>query len=327
MDFPSETVDLEAVTPDDETFRITDGGPSPALTRSISTLGLISPPLLLAPEAPAGYLPVCGFRRLAACRRLNWERVPARVVRGGEPDTRADCARRAVADNALQRPLSLLETARAVALLARFLPPESVPRAAGEAGLSVGPDAVHRLQTILTLPEAVQDKIRSGRISLSMATLLADIPAGEAVSLAELFETLGLGLNLQREILTHIREIARRESIPLADLLADPALRSLADNPDTPRPERAGAVRRYLRGRRYPALTEAETRFTAAVEDLDLGPDISLTPPPRFEGRAYTIGLRIENVDGVRAAADRLTRLADDPKFQAILSPAVPTRP
>lgn len=327
MDRRSETVDLASVALSDGTFRISDGGPTPALARSIAALGLISPPLLLAPGDPAGYLPVCGFRRLAECRKLGWNRVPAQVVLACGPETWADCARMAVADNALQRPLSLLETARAAALLARFIPPESVPRAANEAGLSVGPDAARQLRRILHLPEAVREKIRSGRISLSMATLLADIPNEAAVGLAELFDTLGLGLNLQREILTHIREIARRESISLTDFLTDPALRSLAEDPDTPRPERAGAVRRYLRGRRYPALTEAETRFSAAVEDLNLGPDLSLTPPPRFEGRKYTIELRIENVDGLRAAADRLTRLAEDPKCQAILSPAAPTRP
>ena len=117
----TKSVPLETIDFSDHTYRISSlAEPAwiDALADSINRLGLLQPPLILEKESHR--LIVSGFRRIAACRRLGREQVLCRMLKPETP--LRTIAQLAVAENAWQQPLNLMEKARAFALLGKFYP-------------------------------------------------------------------------------------------------------------------------------------------------------------------------------------------------------------
>ncbi len=280
------------------TNALTDA-PSDALTESIRRLGLLQPPLIGPPDpaaqqaTPPGdgaglYRIISGFRRIAACVRLGMDVIPARLHRG----TDLDRALAAVADNALCRPLSLIESSRALRLLERFAPdPKALPALAAAAGLPGSAEWIRKTRPLCDLPEPIRRGVADGAIPLAMALSLARLDPADGSTLARLFRDLRPGLNKQREILLMAREIALRDGIALTAVLNAPEMTAAIEDPGRDRNQRAEALRALLRARRYPALSAAEAAFERDRRRLSLPPEIRLAPPPAFESGRFTFQL------------------------------------
>jgi ParB family chromosome partitioning protein len=295
---------MSEIDDQDPTFRITTRTSFDDLSPSIDCLGLIHPPILK--ENPSGLIVVSGFRRIAACRALGWNRVPACVLASNR--NLADAIRYAIADNALQRPLNLVEISRCVSLLAGIVRNDAellswatclqLPRSL---------EALKKIQPLCRFPESIQKSVLAGTISLAMALELAAMDRDMGAAFAHLFDNLRISLNKQREILQLIREIALREEVPLEPVFRDDALASILNDPDLDRSQQARMVRGYLRRRRYPNIAEAERRFAARVKELNLGQNLKLIPPKDFEGSGFIFELRFASLSELQ---DRLSQLA-----------------
>ena len=116
MRFREKIVNLSQIDFSDDAFRITTEKQVDDLMRSINHVGIMHLPLLLKKET--AYTIVCGFRRIEACRRLNWFKLEAMIL---EADTmRLKCIKYAITDNAFQRPLNLIEKSRSIEMLFDF---------------------------------------------------------------------------------------------------------------------------------------------------------------------------------------------------------------
>lgn len=306
---------LEAVE-EDAQFRISTGDDAHGLAASVAQIGLLVPPLAVAGGGRLRL--ISGFRRLAACRTLGWPEIPLRVPEG-QP-TSAECARLAVAENAWSRTLNLIELSRAVNLLAQFSPAGRIdPGEAEAAGLPGGEAFLRRIAPLCRMPQAAQAAVLEEAVSLWTAVELARMPAEAAEALAGLFRRLRAGLNVQREILTHIREIALREGIPVRELLASPELTALLDETGGDPNETTRRVRRLLRQRRYPHLSAAEERFRTLLRELPLASGLRVQPPRDFEGTRFTLQLQFETAEEACLLRKTLDRLLAHPAFGAML--------
>ncbi len=288
---PLDTIDLS-----DHTCRISslaDPDWIDALAESIDRLGLLQAPLILEKEPHRRI--VSGFRRIAACRRSGCEEIPCRVL-GPKTPTRK-VVQLAVADNAWQRPLNLMEKARAFALLEESYPESKrLADIATPLGLVENPKMIDKLIRLTRLPAPIQQAVETGLLGLAMALTLGTLEMEEGRQILELFQTFHFGLNRQRELLELIREIAKRESIPIGQVLASDEIIAILNRTDQDRPARGGALRRYLKQRRYPVLTQAETAFRRLERELRLGPRVRLNPPPYFEGNTFQLVLFFDTV-------------------------------
>lgn len=309
---PLAAVDLAA--PAD---RITTAADSTELARTIDHVGLLAPPFLI-PEGDR-FRVVAGNRRLAALQTLGWADIPALRIPADTPPL--DRVRLAVADNALQRPLNILEQARALrALSAHFADIETLAVEAGRLNLPHHPALIQKLRPLPDLPEAVQSALLTEAVALPMALELGGLPPDHQIALVALFGELGLSLSRQREFLTLLDEIAAREDRPLPELLREPAIRTVLDDPDMDRPRKAGEIRRRLRKRRFPAITAAEARYQRIVAELPLGPDLRLTPPRDFEGTTYTVTAKFKDRETLERRARQMAELAQCPGMGELLS-------
>ncbi len=316
MVFNRETVRLDGIDRSDLSFRITTRMDADDLIPSMRTGGLINSPILT--RRSGAYAIVAGFRRILACQTLGLAEIRARIApRGARP---LDLTAVAIADNALQRPLDLIEKSRALALLAEFhATPRDLARAAAPLGLPRNPSLVRKILPLHSLPEVIREGVRSNAISLPMAHSLDQLDLDAGVELANLFLTLKLSLNKQREILALSEEIAARDDIPLPELLAREAIRGVLNDKNLDRSQKAGRIRLHLKRERFPRLTKAQETFEENLKRLKLGPGARLTPPRNFEGLAYSLDLQFKNRAELRERRATLDSLLNNPALENIL--------
>jgi ParB family chromosome partitioning protein len=157
---------------------------------------------------------IAGQRRLAAARRLGWERVAVRVL---DVDDR-QMAEIAIVENLQRRDLDALEKA---ASFKQYLATWGCTQEELARRLSIDRSHVANLIRLLELPEAVQRQLRSGAISMGHARAL--LPLGdeeEQVRLAA--RVAGEGLSV-RAVETEVQEILRRDEATDADEAVPPA--------------------------------------------------------------------------------------------------------
>jgi ParB family chromosome partitioning protein len=299
----------------DTFFRITTRTELDDLGLSIQKLGLMHAPVLK--YNPPGYIIVCGFRRIAACRNLGWTQIPARILR--KNFDLFEMVQLAVADNALQRPLNLIETSRALKLLTGINAEKEALAVAADLGLPISPAIVPKLIKICDLSQAIQKGILENVIDLSMALELDKFNPADGQALLGLFDYLKLGLNRQREMLLLLEEISLREEIPIQQLVSEEPLSHILENTKIDRSIKRQKVRTYLRRRRFPMISKAETHYKAFVRQLKLGPNIMLIPPKEFEGMTYTLTIRFDNQKELQNAKEKLDKIIHHPDFGKVL--------
>ena len=311
-----QTVPLNRIDTTDDTYRITTRSDVDDLLPSIRNDGLLNIPFVIARADE--FAVVSGFRRIAACARLDMEDIGVRIL---DPDMNPlECLRIAIADNSLQRPLDLLETSRALYKLSLHLHPiRRLIESTSSLGLPSNPSIVKKLTDLCLLPENMQHAILNDAISLSMVIELKELPSECAAVFTQLFSEFKLSLNKQREILMLVKEIARREGITEQRLLEGRQLNEIIVDRDRDRGQIAHEIRTYLRRRRFPHIVKAETQFESHRKQLNLGSDINLIAPKNFEGTDYTLNLKFSSIAHLRALHARLDQLIEKPNLKQIV--------
>ena len=178
-------IDSDKITVGDRRFQVTTETNVENLALSIRKVGLMHPLLLTARSE--GYIIVSGFRRMAACQRLDWRRIPAVVLDSQEGIQ--DCIELAIADNSLQRPLNLIEISRALGLLTGLQTADShLAAAAANLGLPDNPEMISKLINIKELPDQIQSGVLNNTLSLAMALELGQFDAEIGIRLVVLFK-------------------------------------------------------------------------------------------------------------------------------------------
>ncbi len=317
MPLPEQSVLLERIRLEDKTFQVTTEAPIKPLAASISRLGVMHPPVLLAVDSV--YLIVCGFRRIAACLSLGLSEISARLL---SPDTdKPTCVQLAIADNSTQRPLNLIETSRAMVLLSGVYPdPGDLRKAAGGLGLPDNDAAIQKILQLTSLSPEIQEGVISNALSMAMALELGQMDKSCGIELSTLFGYLKLGLNKQREILTMIQEIALRENIAVKDVLKTPDIQLILVHEKWDRSQKTVHLRQYLRRRRYPSITSVESEFDAKARLLELDSAIALIPPRDFEGTTFSFHLNFKTIAELQRLLSRLAEVCVSPTLNEILN-------
>ena len=311
-----QTIALARINLQDDTFRITTRTDVNDLLASIRYDGLIAPPLLI--EKNTAFIVVSGFRRIGACLKLDWNEITARVLK---PDTGAlDCLRLAISENALQRSLNLIETSRCLRKLSFYFTDAcQLAKSASSLGLPDNPSIIDQIKGLCLLPSPIQDSILKDSISLAMARILGSLDADLAVAFTRLFAKLKIGLNKQREIVTMVGEIARRDGLSGQEVMAEKPFTEIIIQGDIDRGQKYRQLRSYLRQRRYPRISEAEKKFEIHRKNLKLGNDIQLIPPKDFEARHYGLNLKFTNFEHLKSLHTRLAKIIQHSDLKKII--------
>ena len=313
-----KSVPLSRIYTTDDTFRITTRTDVDDLLVSIRYDGVLNPPFVI--EKAAGFTIVSGFRRITACKKLGLEDITVRVL---EPNlSPLDCLRFAIADNTFQRPIDLIETSRSLHKLSVHLSTrDRLIELALSLGLPSNPSAIEKIKELCLLPDNIQSALMADTLSLSMAMDLKKLAPDCAVAFAQLFEEFKLSLNKQREIMTLVKEIARREDISEQTVLEDRQLQDIVLDRDLDRGHKARQLRVYLRQRRFPQIVKAQTIFEYQRKQLNLGNDIKMIPPKDFEGTTYTVSMSFSSIAQLKVLHTKLDQMIQHPGLKKIIEP------
>jgi len=293
MEFREEYVNLGLINFSDTRYRISTEKNIDTLAESINTVGLIHPPVLK--ERGSEFLTICGFRRIEAYRFLEQTFIRARIIENSESEL--DCVKLAIADNSLQRSLNLIEESRCLRLLSGLLN-EKVRLTSTAAALNLAKTAsgIDKLIKIASLPEHIQDCILKNNISPATALEIGGFENTISITFTNLFDILKPSLNKQREIITLSREISLRDGVPINTLLNTEKLTCIINDEKLDRNQKTVKLRRYLKVLRFPNISESEEEFKRNVDQLNLGKNIKLVPPPNFEDNTYTLVINFRSV-------------------------------
>lgn len=316
MRYRLKIVDLSEIDLGDDAFRITTERQVDDLMHSINHVGILHHPLLLKKEAT--YTIICGFRRIEACRRLNWSELEAMIL---GPDTiRLKCIKYAITDNAFQRPLNLIEKSRSIGMLSDFFKDiNSLSEELSLLGLFEHPSMIKKLKGICHLPELFQNSILSNTISLAMVLELAGMSEDDAKGFIKLFNTLKLSLNTQREIVTLIKEIAIREDKSILQIIEESRLNKILTDEDLDKNQRAHKIRIYLKQRRFPTIAVIEKSYEKYHQKLNLERGFKLIPPTNFESPTHTLQLSFNNMTQLKGLKTAFEALMENPYLKKMV--------
>lgn len=310
MSYRMTVIDPTVIDLEDDTYRITTSGAVEDLAKSIQHVGLINPPILVQKQDRYGI--VAGFRRIAAMQKLNYGQISAKVM--PTESYPLECIRIAIADNTSQRKLDLLEISRSLALLDAHVEDRGcLIREAKNLGLPDNHHHIGKIMGICRLPQLIQAGIYQDRISLNMAAELQEFDASTGILLARLFIELKLNQNKQREICSHLKEIAHREKRGTQEILLSEGLAEVLADKDLDNLQKTSVVRSNLRRRRFPNLSLAEESFQRNLRKLNLGSRISLVHPEYFEGTSLKLSMSFKNEAELKEQIDILNKTLTNP--------------
>ena len=316
MRFKEKIVHFYQIDPNDNAFRITTEKQVDDLMVSIKHVGILNLPLLLEKEET--YTIINGFRRIEACRRLNWSTLKAMVLDSNT--MRLTCIKYAITENAFQRPLNIIEKSRAIEMLSHFF--KDINRLSEELtvlGIYEHPSMINKLKEICHLPDPLQNSIISNKISLAMVLELAGMSWDDAKGFINLFNTLKLGLNKQREIVTLVKEIAMREDISIIQVIEEPHVKKILMNEDLDKNQKAHNIRIYLKKRRFPTIAVSEKTYEDYCQKLNLERGLKLIPPTNFESPTFTLQLNFKNTDQLKSLKSSFDALIENPYLRKIV--------
>lgn len=314
MKYKIELVKLSDIGTD-EKFRISTERSISDLIVSIKEEGLITPPLLVFIENR--YEVVSGFRRVAACAKAGIEEITARVSNEMDEFT---LQKHAIIENSSQRELNIVEQSLAVSKLIPFLkePEDRVKVISRVVGIAQNPKLIEKLLKVSTLPPLIRSYMVEDYLSLAIALELVNIEDQLAIKFGNLFKDLKMSLNIQKEILTNTIESSLREKISPNDILDSEDFKNILNDEDKNRNEKTSLIRKYLKERRFPNITRAESYYQNRVDELNLT-RVKLIPPANFEGTNYGLSVKFSTIEDLEKTADEIDALSKNSAMEDIL--------
>lgn len=304
-----EKLNLGDMDRSDELFSMNFEPDLVRLRASVKQMGVLEP--VWVRQKGQRFQIISGFRRFDVASALGEREVPALIWKGDELDDRL-AFQMSLHGNVLGRGLNLVEKALVLEkLLSRFSVnrDEVIQTFLPLVNLEPNENVLNSFLLINTFSIDLKRYLLSRGLSLANIMGLAKFSREERDSIRRFLSPMRVGENVLREMLTFLWEISRREGIGLDDLLSGQEIRQVLADSRLSGPQKIQAIRRFLREKRYPRLSELEERFRSCRKAMKLSPQVAITPPPFFEGDRFKIEIRFENLEEYEAILGELQNL------------------
>jgi hypothetical protein len=140
----------------------------------------------------------------------------------------------------------------------------------------------------------------------------------DGLALLDLAQELRLGENQLRDLWEWAEEIAQRDHLSLAQVLALEPVATQRRSRGVGRNDKLKLIKTALRRLRFPQLAATEEHLATLVRELDLPRNVRMSFPEFLEGDAVRIEIVADSVASLEAAIERLHAAAKAPACNTI---------
>ncbi len=315
MELRWKRIPISRIDWNDTTFAIHAFRDNPHFRQSLESVGVLTPPILW--EKDGGSLAVVdGLKRLRWLQ--NHHTSFDALVYPSSAELKQLMVHR-LETKMFSAPLNLAEKAQIVAKYTPFTTESELKRRILPAlGLSSRNEAPSLWERIGNWPAAHLKLLAHDLLSERAALYLAQWEPADRDQAMRLFDTLRCSASIQMEILERTSDIARRDGISPCEMLAHPELQRILHAQDLNRREKTQEVRDLIHRRRFPRLSAKEKRLRQRIEDASLPSNVSLVPPPHFEGETWEVRIRFKTPEELTATMHETARRCSTPPVQDI---------
>ena len=315
-----QLIDINLIDFDNNTYRISSDVSIANLKKSIQNNGMLNP--CLVRKSNGRFIVISGHKRIIATKELCINQVPVKIVIEQENKAKTDlfCAKLSIIENAFSRELNLMEQARGVFLLSESLTNEEIAtNSLSIFNSSLNPNIVEKLLKIVSLDKPVHDLILSKKLSINTALKLKNYDTQIFDAFINIFKKVRMGQNKQSEIIVNLYEIAKRDNIPLSELVNSKEIYKIIDHANQDENYKGNLLRSYLTNKRYPELTKTYDDHKKGIKDLKLEPKIKLNPPYKFEGENYSVSFEFRNKKEFEKHIQKLVSVYKSKAFENLI--------
>jgi len=279
------------------------------LMRSIKRVGLINSPILIE-DSKGTMVVISGYRRIQAVKSLKWDNIPCRVLQESEFSP-LECLLLNLHENLATRSLNNVEKGMVLSHLNPCLPLAEIMK--DYMPLLDLPSHEETFDLFLKIEKELNENIKvylaRGHISLQVVRMLLDMDPVSVFPVFGLISSLKFNINQQIQLINYIVDISHIIRVPVIELLKEQALENICLNNNLNTPQKAKAVLRLLKTRRFPSLTQAEKTFNKMVSSLNLPKRVRIDPPVFFESPDYRIEILFKEGKELREKIERLFQM------------------
>jgi hypothetical protein len=313
-------VELSAIDFKDETFRISEDLILPRMVQSLRAVGLIHPVVLIESEGSSTCSIISGFRRCYGLKSIGAEKAAARILKHGESTT-LELFVQAVWDNIAHRQLSPLEAARVLNTLKNVCGVENdvlVEHFLPILGLAPHKNVLQSYLQLHRLHPDLRRLLGLGHLTLASAERLARAAPEIQSAMVPLWGKIRLSASLQREVLDLSEDLAAVSETNLAEVLSQPEVQKVAEDPCLSPFQRGERIHRFLYGWRNPRISRVRERFQAEKAALDLPGTIRMSADPFFESPRLRVEFDVASARDFREAVEALGRASRKPALDRL---------
>ena len=277
------------------------------LAQSIDRVGLVNCPLLIE-NKNAELTVIVGYRRIHALKTLGWDRIPCGILSESEVSP-LECLLLNLYDNLATRKLNEVEKGMALNRLYSQVPGKEMLEV--YMPLLELPSNESALLFFIKIEQELDTEIKEylvqKKISLQTAKMLLKMESDERSHVFNFMSNIKFNTNQQTQLIDNIIDLSGIENKPTHELLNEPSLKGIVVNKQLNNPQKAKAILKFFRGRRFPSLVKAEKAFKKKVSSLDLPKSASISAPPYFEEPHYRLEVLFREGKELRETINRLS--------------------
>ena len=304
---PACLIDVDSISDFPGPYCMSFGFDLGRYTQSIKEIGLINTPLFKK-NANGKMDVISGYRRIQAIKALKWDKIPGRILHESALSS-LECLLLNFYDNLSTRRFNIIEKGMLLHRLVEYLPDTDVMN--HYMPLIDLPAHEETLRLYIRIEEELDMKIKkllaSERLTLQAAKMLLEVDPASRSSVYSVLSSLKLNSNQQKQFIDYIIDISYISDTNIPDLIHKGPLKKICSDPKLNSPQKGRALLKYLKEKRLPSLTAAESAFRKMASRLDLPEGVRIKSPRFFEDPHYQLEVSFREGEELKEKVERLS--------------------
>jgi hypothetical protein len=288
-------VDLKSIDDRPGPFCMSFGFELKSLVKSIEKFGLINLPFVKS-TSNGKVRVIAGYRRILAAKHLRLNRIPCRdLCYSGVSEFELFIFN--LYDNLATRRFNIVEKGMILSRLASHVSTQEIVR--HYMPLLDLPTHESTFLFYVNIEQQLENEIKKclakGDLSLQAAKMLLDLDQDARNHIFQLISNLKLNINQQRQIIDCLVDLSHKNNASLSELLKEPTLKEIRSNTGLNTPQKAKAILKFLRTKRFPILVRSEQAFKNKLSRLNLPKGVRISAHQYFEAPHYSLEVLFKN--------------------------------